>query len=751
MALLKNTHKSISADRVETIADKLCNILCQAKKIPGLDDGSFDAYQQICEQMPGHIQAGRLKVAVVGVIKSGKSTFVNCLLEKELVKRGAGVVTAITTRIRKGKRNQACLTFKSWDEINSQIKGFLKHYPDVSTPSQGDGDQQGASLGQGDAFDVQTFDIRRKHDQSCLEAIYRSMSEDAEGEGRDIRPEQVSIRHALKGFDACKDLVGADETCHCFQSKDFARHQQFSADPDRAFYVKDVCLELYGKTLDSNIEIADCQGADSTDPSQLAKVLNYLETANLIIYCISSRTGLRQSDMTLLNRIEKLGLSDHLIFVNNCDLSEHENIEDMIKIETGILQDLSFLKNQPTVFSFSCLYHLFSSLESRLKARDKARLELWKTEKKMVSYSRKQNEAFKSLFFKIIEKDRCRLLVFNHLNRLEMIAERVNHQVELLLNLLSADRKKEAQAHQKLETQADNAARLETLVSKSLSRSGDGIKEQLASDIDLFFKKDGSGIQKKLEQFILQMGIDIEKYQPPLKQSGIKKIFYLIFQDFKQQLDLYIVEQILPEVKTFTQQTDNKIDEYFKSLFHTYEIDLIFPEDKKNGLISENLENVDIDGIKKLMGLTLPPVLFEAAYSPVVKANIFSGFWYQTLSQIVSTMFKKNTGFSVSPVLEKTIRQIKKENYTAVRDQLNLYAEKLNRQYYNPLIEAAARDFEGKMNLRFKHCRSFKNDALELYSINQNEKENRKKSALSIKEQIKMIHDEIISISLKLN
>ncbi len=759
MVFLKKTHKSLSAERVETIAGQLCNIIDQAKKIPGLDDGAFDSYQQICEEMPGLIQAGRLKIAVVGVIKSGKSTFVNCVLEKELVKRGAGVVTAITTRICKGNRNQACLTFKSWDEINAQIRDSFKLYPDVPAILGKEMEQYGTSLGNGDAFDVQSFDIRRRNDRACLEAVYRAMAADAGKQGWDNRPEKVLIHHALKGFDDCKDLVEADETCHCFQSKDFEKHQLFTADPDKAFYVKDVCLELYGKTVDPNIEIADCQGADSTDPFQLAKVLSYLETANLIIYCISSRTGLRQSDMTLLNRIEKLGLFDHLIFVNNCDLSEHENIEDMLNIETGILQDLSFLKIAPPVFSFSCLYHLFSSLESRLKARDKARLKLWQTQKKMTAYSREQFEAFKSLFFKIIEKDRNRLLVFNHLNRLEMIAKKMNLQVELFLDLLSADREREEQAHQKLEKLADNAGRLETLVSKSLSRSGDGLKEELASDIDLIFKQDGSGIRKKLEQFILQMGIDIEKYQPIVKQSGIKKIFYLIFQDFKQQIDLYLVEQILPEVKSFTQKTDCKIDEYFKSLFHSYKIDLIFPEEKKlpenenkeSGGLPESLENVDINGIKKLMGLTLPPVLFEAAYSPVVKANVFSGFWFRNLSQIVSALFNKNTGFSVSPVLEKTIRQIKKENYTAVSEQMNLYAEKLVREYYNPLIEAAARDFEDKIDHRFMHYRSFRDDAVAIYSLDQNEKENRQKNTLSVKEQIKIIHGEIISIFLKLN
>ena len=51
----------------------------------------------------------------------------------------------------------------------------------------------------------------------------------------------------------------------------------------RSYYdVKDVCLEVYGKTIHPNVEIADCQGADSTDPAVLEKIFSYLEAANRI-------------------------------------------------------------------------------------------------------------------------------------------------------------------------------------------------------------------------------------------------------------------------------------------------------------------------------------------------------------------------------------------------------------------------------------------------------------------------------------
>ena len=62
-----------------------------------------------------------IRVAVVGPIKSGKSTFTNSVLKGDYLKRGAGVVTSIVTRVRRGKILVAKLFFKSWDEVNAEV------------------------------------------------------------------------------------------------------------------------------------------------------------------------------------------------------------------------------------------------------------------------------------------------------------------------------------------------------------------------------------------------------------------------------------------------------------------------------------------------------------------------------------------------------------------------------------------------------------------------------------------------------
>lgn len=110
------------------VADTL-SVIDSLATVSKHSDKSLVESRQLCSKIPSYISEGILRVAVVGVIKSGKSTFINAMSGRELVQRGAGVVTSITTRIRKGKKNRAIIHLKSWDDINSEIESCLELFP----------------------------------------------------------------------------------------------------------------------------------------------------------------------------------------------------------------------------------------------------------------------------------------------------------------------------------------------------------------------------------------------------------------------------------------------------------------------------------------------------------------------------------------------------------------------------------------------------------------------------------------------
>lgn len=731
------TKKTTPSNAIEKIIDDTISILQQIEEIPRMRDASLDEYQTLCRRMPGHIRKGRLKIAVVGVIKSGKSTFVNSLAGKEVVKRGAGVMTSITTRIRKGKKNRASLYFKSWDEINSQLQNALVLFP-------GDGSENDMAA---------ALDIRRKKDRDYLKKAYQSLSSDSPVDQDEIRPETLLIRHALKGFDDCKDLVQADETVLCFESKEFDRHKTFTADPGKAFYIRDVCLEVFGRMMDPHIEIADCQGADSTDPAQLSQILSYLESSNLMVYCISSRTGLRQADMTFLTRIKNLGLLDNILFVNNCDLNEHDHLSDLIKIEESIQENLRFLEISPKLFSFSSLYNLFLKLESKLTKKDLGRLRLWQEEKEMVQYSDRKTSEFTSFFQQAIDKNRHDLLISNHLKRLGIILSQLDLRTRIFLDLLSSDRQKETAAAETLKNLNQNASRLEAIVSSSMAGAVKGLENEIESNVKHAFDRDEQGILKKTREFIGSAAIDVEQYRSFAKESGFNQILYFMFQDFKRRLDLYVVESVTPRLKQIVEAQEDRIISYFKSLFDSYQIDLLttdqYPGVEQMADVTpeqgRDIDPVDIDKIKKILGLQVPKGIFEAKYTPRIKANVFAGFSLQTLSQMVSAMLNRTSDFSFSTGLKKAAEKIKKENQRVITEQFQHYHTRLRTHYFLPLIEAAAREFKEKINQRFIRYHSFKEEIDHLFSLKQSEKKEQKNKVMAIREDIQRVSCEIAS------
>ena len=90
-------------DKLVSLAGRMAALLEGASALPGMDPQPFHQWEKTCRSILAQAAGDILRVAVVGSIKSGKSTFVNSLLAHDYLKRGAGVVTSIVTRVRGGK------------------------------------------------------------------------------------------------------------------------------------------------------------------------------------------------------------------------------------------------------------------------------------------------------------------------------------------------------------------------------------------------------------------------------------------------------------------------------------------------------------------------------------------------------------------------------------------------------------------------------------------------------------------------
>jgi hypothetical protein len=715
---------------IEEILAEAGSVFETAQTIPGLLEPSSQ-YRSFLEKISDSMVSDKLKIAVVGVIKSGKSTFVNAFLGKELVKRGAGVVTSITTRIQKGKKNQARIRLKSWDEINAGLRKFLLSAPDEVIKDQCSRD----------------FDIRRTNDRKLLEKMYQVLTRSFAPDHGAAAPEIFSIRHALQGFDALKDLVKSDETVVCFESREFERVKDYISDPGKAFYIKDVCLFVPVKDLDPHIEIADCQGADSTDPSQLSRILAYLEFSNLMIYCISSRNGLRESDMVFLKRIKHLGLLENVFFINNCDLTEHESLEDVLKIEGNIRQDLCLLGIEPELYSFSLLLNHFSNIPSKISKKDKFRLESWQKEKKMVQYCDLKSHEFKLRFKDRIDSRHHDLLIFNPMKRLSVFLNDLTLRTHIFLDLLSSESVKEERAKQAISNFHQNAHRLETLVHDSLENAVQGLQKKIHTHVHQMFSQDKDGILKDIQEYLSLLSFDIESFKDQGGETGFNGILFFIFKEFQRRVDLYVLEAVKPVLRNFINQQEERIKAFFQSLFESYQVHLL-PVDVYSGLkagfLSEDTKPAgfyapDLGEIKKILGVQLPAGLFEAQYTSKIKTRVMAGFGLKTLSQFLFSLLDKRSTVSFTPALKKAARKIKTENQKIFKKQFEQFGTDLNTHYFSPLIDATARDFGEKTKERFEQYAVLNAKTEQIFALKQSEKEEWKTLVLSLQQRIERL------------
>lgn len=725
---------------IDTIASDILAVIRMMEDVPLMSSNALETYKKNCRRIPEQIRSNLIKIAVVGVIKSGKSTLINAMVGKELVKRGAGVVTSITTRIRKGSKNRARIFLKSWDDVNRTLRSTLEMFPKDENDSR--------------KIDIGKFDLRRQKDRAFLHKVYENLVQDFPVTDQGIRPETLVIRNALQGYETCKNIVGPDRACMVFEAKQFENHKTFTGDPANAFYVRDVCLELYGKVLEPHIEIADCQGADSTDPAQLTQILHYVQESSLIVYCISSRTGLRQADMQFLKLIRKLGLADNIIFINNCDLSEHETLEDLQAIENQTRQDLGLVVQKPELYSFSALLDLFCTMEKRLSRRNKNRLNLWQEDTAMAEYCKKNAQIFFQRFSAICRHQQRNVLVAGRLERLFSMVVFMENKAQLFTRVLASDRDGPENTTAHLEQVRNYVTRLRSIVEHSIPGAVSGLTKEIEADLEKSFAQDAVHIRKKIQEFIRHASFDAEPYKSRIKNLGIKKILYLMFQDFKRELDLFVIEQVLPDIKALVAENESRVETYFQSLLDAYQVDVLqlipaMELDKRPDIAQAAAKNadtamtVDVQAIKKILGLVLPRTRFSPDYTGRMQTGAFTGMGIHTLVRLLSALKDKTRSFSYAPGFDAAATRIKKYSLAAADQQIDQFHDRLINTYFVPLIQAVARDFSEKIQDRFSLYASLDADMEQMFNLRQTQKQEQQEKITTILSRLQQIRIQI--------
>jgi len=693
-----DTYNTLKDDVLHINRD-VTRLFSTAKSIPGMADYSFGEWETACDQLPRQLDEDIIRVAIVGPIKSGKSTFLNSIFKGEFVKRGAGVITSIVTRVRNGEHLRAKLFFKSWDEINAEIEQALVLFPSDNWRSENG-----------------RFDIRQSKDRHDLKQALGELSADQLITRSTRNINNVLLTSYLKGYDAVLPLLSAENAIQLYEKDRFADHKAYVGNEIMAVYLKDVLLEINTSGVKPNIEIADCQGSDSSNPLHLAMIQDYLRLTHLMVYVISSRTGLRQADIRFLSMIKKMGILENIVFVINCDFSEHESIDDLNDLVGRVREELSMLKPDPEIYTFSALFNLFRANNISLSDKDRLRLEQWQADEAFTDQSRKEIDRFETVFYDNLDRKRFALSLQNHVERLTVIVSGIGDWIGLNRDVLAKDADSVAGILNKIKKHQKRLNKIKSTIKKTLSGAMPEIKNLLKQEVHRFFDSRSGSVNKNIVNFINGYTLEPNKYQHNLNDTDFSQILYLLFQDFKQSIDTHITETINPELIRFVQLNEKRIGEYFESLILPFDsmMEEAYEEfkglsDRSDGLAEgtnrSRIRPQEMAAILKTSGLRPPALVTATHYSARIKAEAIVRLGYYKAMRKSKAIFKKSTerqGDVKIKAMADALQRMKRETARSVVFHLKDYQENLKFSYFFKLVEAASESFAQTVLERFQ-------------------------------------------------
>jgi GTPase SAR1 family protein len=663
------------------------SLFSAAKSIPGLEDYTFGDWEKTCAALPGQLEEETIRVAVIGAIKSGKSTFLNCLLKGDFLKRGAGVVTSIVTRVRSGDRARATLFYKSWAEVNEDLQQALVLFPSPHWRS-----------GEG------PFDIRRERERNELQQALDALNDDQRISDDARNRDMVLLSCYLKGYDTVRRFLTDHQATQHYEAEGLSEHWKFSGNESLAVYVKDIQLDIDSGVLGSNIEIADCQGSDSSNPLHLAMIQDYLRLAHLLIYVISSRTGLRRADIKFLSMIKKMGILDNILFVLNCDFNEHQSIEDLKSLAARVGDELALIKPRPDLYVFSALFNLFVSLDGRLSVKDRRRLEQWKTETDLLSFSEQEMRRFASAFSEILEHKRYTLLFQNPIERLHAIATGMANWIGVNLGILSRDASSAQEIAGRIRKHQQRFGQILSALLSSLSGVVPKIKQDIGGDVNRFLDSGSGEIIKAINAFIAGYRFAPEIYTEHLQAAGFSQTLYYVFQQFKQALDGFITEHINPDIVRFVASEEAKVRDAVETIASPYKslIEDAYTEFcdlmKRLGfsMDSSRPEASGVPSIATLLrssGLSQPSLSTTIGYTARIRTEaILKRGFYRAVSGVKRVLKKPViSGEEDLRALQQAMIRIKRETQQSLVFHLKDYQENLKFKYLFSLTEAVVR------------------------------------------------------------
>jgi hypothetical protein len=641
-------------------------------------------WQKVLSQVQAHVSEDTCRLAVVGAVKSGKSTMINALLGQDLLKRGAGILTAMITRVQPGPEPGAVLQFKGWDEINGEIRRALGLLPNPRLVDRSE-----------------PLNLKEAEDRELLAQVLAEAQEAELWTGGSLDQNYLLLKSYLEGYDLVKDLMPATGVLP-LAGPDLARHRELVTREATAVYLKDVLLTIPFPWPAQGVELGDCQGSDSPFPQHLAQVLAYLIKSDLALYVISSRVGLRQADFQFLSELKRMGLMPHILALLNLDLGEHTSFEEVEKIRDRVTQELSSWQPDPRVYAFSALKLLLDRRQARgeaLDPREGAVLNMWALAPDSAAFSDGEAARFDQDLTAALADLRTRRFAGGSLAQVQMVARGLREQLELTQDLLTRGLDAIKELETRLEARRQPLKATMATLSQTMEGAANRLKKALRSRVDSLLDRHSGQVGKDLDEFIQNFTPDWDQLATPVGTQAFRTVLYQLFQDFAKALAHHVTSEINIALVEFIREQEEwlrqELAHVWQPLFLALQeaLTLYYREIGELGLAAAP-PTLEAAAIPRPQGLEVPllnvEVVLDWRFSREVWLRSGMGFLGRTWDNLKRRLGLKGETDPRRQLLrdlERALAALKDWLAEEVRVQLLNYREGLKFKYFLPLVD----------------------------------------------------------------
>jgi hypothetical protein len=638
---------------------------------------------KVLSQVRGHAAEDISRLAVVGAVKSGKSTMINALLGQDLLKRGAGILTAMITRVQPGPPG-AVLKFKEWPEINAEIHRALGLLPNPRLMER-----------------AGPLDLRLPEDRELLNQLLAdARSADLWAEGT-LDQDYLLLKSYQEGYELLRDLLPASGVL-ALSGPELARHRELVTREVTAVFLKDVLLTVPIPWAAAGVELGDCQGSDSPIPQHLTQVLAYLIKSDLALYVVSSRVGLRQADFQFLAELKRMGLLPHLLILLNLDLGEHGSLAEVVRTKHRVIRELAAWQPEPRLYAFSALKLLLNRRLARGEKPDPkeaALLTVWATDPESAGFSDQEFARFETDLASVLQGLRSRRLAGGSLSQVRMVARGIREQLTLTRDVLEKGLGAIQEMESRLKARRRPLKSLMETLRETLEGAGIRLKKAVRKRVDAVMDLHSGQVGLAVKQFIRNFEPDWDRLFPPEGAVLFRPALYQLFQEFGKELAHFLTAEVNIALVEFIRGQEEWLRQELASLWEPLflalqeALTLYYREISELGLPAAP-PTLEVAVISRPEGLEVP--LLNLAPVPgwhwarevwVRRGMGFLGRAWESVKPRLGWGAKVEPRAQLLRDLGRALETLKDWLQEEARMQLVDYRERLKFQYFFPLVD----------------------------------------------------------------